>query len=489
MYRQGGFSVKGKKDRYYALATELIELVGGEENIDKVIHCVTRLRFYLKDNTIPDKDKIENLNGVMGVVESGGQYQIIVGEAVDEIYKKVISQLSVSDEEISEEQSILHPTETLSLFAKVRYWVNQLIGIITGAVVPVISILAASGIIKSFLAVLTTSNLITEKSNMYLIVNAMADAVFYFLPIMIGFNAAKRMNGNPILTAVVGGIIIHPTILEAASSELNILSIGSINFPFIEYTYSIFPMIIAAWIVKRSENWLKKWVPIYFQSLFNPIVVIFLAAGTTLLITGPVVSWISLGLANGLESLLNLNSSIFGFIIGGLYQILVIFGLHWGIIPLYVNDFANLGYSYLSAIVSIPAVAQGGAALAVAVKSKKIKIKELGYAGAISAFCSITEPAIYGVNLRFRRPFITASIASAVGGFLIGFFNVNMWNIVGSIIGLPSFIDPQHGITFNFWYAVIITVITLMLSFVLTYVWGYNDKMQMQEERQRPKKA
>src|SRR5690625_4645200 len=120
MYRQGGFSVKDKKDRYYALATDLIELVGGEENIDKVIHCVTRLRFYLKDKTIPDKNKIENLNGVMGVVESGGQYQIIVGEAVDEIYKKVISQLFVSDEEISEEQSILHPTENLSMFGKVR---------------------------------------------------------------------------------------------------------------------------------------------------------------------------------------------------------------------------------------------------------------------------------------------------------------------------------------------------------------------------------
>src|SRR5699024_2810730 len=163
------------------------------------------------------------------------------------------------------------------------------------------------------------------------------------------------------------------------------------------------------------------------------------------------------------ESLLNLNSSIFGFIIGGLYQILVIFGLHWGIIPLYVNDFANLGYSYLSAIVSIPAVAQGGAALAVAVKSKKIQIKELGYAGALSASCRITEPAIYGVTLRFRRLCIPAGIASAVGGFLIGFFNVDMCSIIGCIIGLPSFIDPQPGITFNFWYAVTITVITAML--------------------------
>src|SRR5699024_11503501 len=127
MYRQGGISVKDKKDRYYALATDLIELVGGEENIDKVIHCVTRLRFYLKNKTIHDKNKIENLNGVMDVVETGGQYQIIVGEAVDEINKKVISQLFVSDEEISEEQSILHPTENLSMFGKVKYWVNQLI--------------------------------------------------------------------------------------------------------------------------------------------------------------------------------------------------------------------------------------------------------------------------------------------------------------------------------------------------------------------------
>src|SRR5699024_715735 len=155
MYRQGGFSVKDKKDRYYALATDLIELVGGGENIDKVIHCVTRLRFYLKDKTIPDKNKIENLNGGMGVVESGGQYQIIVGEAVDEIYNKVISELVVYDEDISEEQSNLHPTEDRSMFGKVKYWVNQLIGIITGAVVHVISTLAATGIIKSFLVVVT----------------------------------------------------------------------------------------------------------------------------------------------------------------------------------------------------------------------------------------------------------------------------------------------------------------------------------------------
>lgn len=268
---------------------------------------------------------------------------------------------------------------------------------------------------------------------------------------------------------------------------LDILNLGDFNFPFVAYTYSIFPMILAAWLVKKIELWLKKWVPLYIQAIFIPIVVIGVVSTITFLFTGPVITWLSQALAVGLQSLLSLNAPIFGAIIDGFYQILVIFGLHWGIIAIYVNDFATLGYSYLSAMVSVPIVAQGGAALAVAVKSKKAKVKELGYAGAISAFCGITEPAIYGINLRFRKPFICASIARAVGGFMTGIFRINMWSIIGSIIGLPSFIDPVNGITSNFWYAVLVTVVTLALSFVLTYMWGYNDTMEMQEKRQKPK--
>lgn len=351
---------------------------------------------------------------------------------------------------------------------------------------PIISILSASGIIKSLLAVLTTTGLITAEGSIYLIINAMADAVFYFLPVLIGYNAAKRIDGNPTLTAVIGGVIIHPTVIEAANNSLNILSFGNLNFPFVSYTYSIFPMILAAWMVKKLEAWLKTWVSIYVQAIFIPMVVIGLVSAVTFILTGPVITWLSQGLAVGLQTLLTWNAPIFGAVIDGFYQILVIFGLHWGIIPIYVNDFATLGYSYLSAMVSMPIVAQGGAALAVAIKSKKPKIKELGYAGAISAFSGITEPAIYGINLRFRKPFIMASIASAVGGFLTGVFKINMWSIIGSIIGLPSFIDPVNGITSNFWYAVFVTFLTLALSFVLTYIWGYNDDMVMAEKREKP---
>lgn len=476
----------GKMD-YETLAVEIIELIGGKENIDSVIHCVTRLRFYLKDHSKADTEKMKALDGVIGVAEASGQYQVVVGPAVDDIYKEVAVRLPDSGADDASGEVEFDASDQNTFYSNIKNNFNKFIGLITASVMPVINILAAAGIIKGFLAVLTSFELITETGNAYMIINAMTDAVFYFLPILVGFNAAKRLNGNPLLTAVIGGVIIHPSILKAANSEAHIFSLGTFDFPFVAYTYSIFPMILAAWMIKKLEDWLKTWVSSYIQSIFVPIVVIGVVSSITIIITGPVLVGLSSGLANGLETMLNVNAPVFGAVINGFYQILVVFGLHWGIIPVYVNDFATLGYSYLSAIVSMTIVGQGGAALAVAVKSKKTEIKEIGYAGAFSAFCGITEPAIYGINLRFRRPFICASIASAAGGFLTGLFGINMWSIIGSVIGLPSFIDPENGITANFWYAVFVTFFTLFLAFILTYILGYNDKMVMDKKREKPK--
>lgn len=475
---------KEKKD-YKHLAEDILALVGGQENVDNVIHCITRLRFYLKDDSKADKDKLEQLSGVMGIAKSNDQYQVIVGQAVDEIYDE-LSALLPNQQEEKEVETSAHFKDQETVKDKIHYIYNQVIGVITGAVMPIIHILAASGIIKSVLAIGTTSGWIAESGSAYLIINAMADTVFYFLPILIGYNAARRLGGNPILTAVIGGVIMYPTILEAAENELLILSVGSLEFPYVAYTYSIFPMILAAWLVKILEKRVKNWLPSYIQSIFTPIIVISFVVAVTFLLTGPIITWISFALADGLQVLLSWNAAIFGGIIAGLYQILVIFGLHWGIIPIYVNDFALLGYSYLSAIVSFSIVGQAGAALGVALKTKKADIKELGYAGTISAFCGITEPAIYGINLRFRRPFIAASIGSAVGGFFTGLLRVNMWSIIGSIIGLPSYIDPENGINANFWYALAITILTLAVSFLITYFWGYNDEMKMEQKQEKP---
>src|SRR5699024_10786953 len=212
---------------------------------------------------------------------------------------------------------------------------------------------------------------------------------------------------------------------------------------------------------------------------FTPIIVMSIVVTVTFLFTGPVITWVSLGLADGLQVLLSWNAAIFGGIIAGLYQILVIFGLHWGIIPIYVNDFAILGYSYLSAIVSFSIVGQAGAALGVAMKSKKPKSKELGYAGTISAYCGITEPAIDGINLRIRRPFIAASIGSAVGGVFTGALRVKMWSMIGSISGLASYIDHEARINSDFLYAGMITRLTVVVWFLVPHFSGYNDEMKM----------
>lgn len=474
--------VKSKSSNYSELANNIIDNVGGKENINNVIHCITRLRFYLKDESKANDSTISNLDGVIDIAKSAGQYQVVIGPAVDDVFDEVVKILGIDSENNDVEKV---DTSNMSTGEKIKNGINSFIGIITGSMAPIIGILSASGIIKGMMSLMVSFHWMSPTGNANLILTAMSDAVFYFLPILIGFNAAKRMGGNPTLCAVIGGVIAYPTIIAAAGKNLNILSIGNFNFPYVSYTYSIFPMILAAWIATKMEKKLKQIIPSFLQALINPMIIILVVSAITLLATGPIITWAAFSLASGIQALLSINTAIFGAIIDGFYQVLVIFGLHWGIVPLFVNDFATIGHSYLFAIVSITMVGQGGAALAVAMKTKNKSLKSLGYAAAISAFCGVTEPAIYGINLRYKKTFICANIGSAVGGFIIGLLHVNMWSIAGSIIGLPSFINPK-GIDGSFYGAVLATIAALAVAFILTYVWGFNDQMQASNKREKP---
>lgn len=471
---------KGKN--FKELAEQIVAGVGGKDNVKNVIHCITRLRFYLKDESKANDAEVSNLDGVIDIAKSAGQYQVIIGPDVNDVFDQVVRILGLDSDDYVEEKV---DNSNLTFGQRIKNSVNTFIGIITGSMAPIIGILSASGIIKGMMSLMVSFHWMSPTGNANLILTAMSDSVFYFLPVLIGFNAAKRMGGNPTLCAVIGGVIAYPTIIAAAGKHLNILTLGSLNFPYVSYTYSIFPMILAAWIATKMEKWLKTFIPSFLQALVNPMIIILVVSAITLLATGPVITWAAFGLAGGIQALLSINSAIFGAIIDGFYQVLVIFGLHWGIVPLFVNDFATLGHSYLFAIVSITMVGQGGAALAVAIKTKDDSLKSLGFAAAISAFCGVTEPAIYGINLRYKKTFICANIGSAVGGFIIGLLHVNMWSIAGSIIGLPSFINPK-GIDGSFYGAVLATVAAIAVSFVLTYVWGFNDQMTASNKREKP---
>lgn len=482
-----------KHQDYNALAKQIIAGVGGAENIDKVIHCISRLRFYLKDEKKAQTDELTALDGVVGALynSSLGQYQVVIGPAVTDVYDAVIAQLGTGFTDDSATEAAVESTggQKPSPRPKTPFgWISRafqvLIGTITGSMIPIIGLLAASGILKGFLTLFTFNlNLIDTKSTTYIIINAMGDSAFYFLPILVGFSAAKQLRSDPIVVAAIAGVLVHPTIaaLWAAPTKgmstflgipMNATFFGlPIHIP--QYTYSIFPIIFAAWLARPVGNWLKKVLPLSLRSIFQPLFTVFIVTTAVLVVMGPVISLISSAFASVINLLVTSNEAIAGLVIGGLYQVLVIFGLHWMVVPLVSNDIAMTGHSVLNALINFTMIAQGTGALAVWAKSKRADIKGLALAGALSGYAGVTEPAMYGINLKYGHVFWMSNIGGAVGGLIAGLFKIDMFGFTGSLIGFPSFFSKTN--PNNIWAFVIASVATIVVSFICVYFWGFSD--------------
>lgn len=483
-------AANAKENKYQVTAREVVEAIGGSDNIKSVIHCFKRLRFSLKDDSIPDDDQVNQISGVLDVARANNQYQVVIGQTVDDVYDEVIKilgqQYAGQGQEPAASSNNEQDNQDLSFGGKIKNAFFQLIGVITGSMMPVIGLLAASGMLKGILNILTNFCHMSTASPTYTIINSMGDAAFYFLPIIVGFTAAQKLGSNPVIVSLIGGFLIYPDLVKIyASGKFSYFLAGvGINANFFgipihipQYTYSIFPMIFAAWMAAKIEPWIKKWMPVTLRQIFTPLVEIFLVGMTVLIIVGPVISFISEGIAGVLQWLLTVNTALSGLIIGGLYQILVIFGLHWAVIPLIANDIAATGHSVLNGIISITMVAQGAGALAVWFKTKhNPELRGLSMSAAISAAVGITEPAMYGVNLKYGRVFMTSSIGAAIGGLVNGLLKVDMYGFTGSLIGFPSFVpkagqgNPNN--LLNFWIASIVTIIA---AFALTYFFGYKE--------------
>lgn len=476
-----------KKLSYDELATYIIKNVGGKDNINSLVHCITRLRFQLKDESKADDNALKNQRGILDVMHAGGQYQVVIGNEVTNVFDAVMKQLPNLDENPEPTQNKDNNQNPVA-----RAFGN-LIGFITGSMSPVIGVIAASGVIKGLLALLTLpqlGSLLSVKSPIYITVSAMADSAFFFLPVLVGYSAAKRLNSDPMIAAVIGGFITYPQIITWGQQMKHMFSIGEWNFQFLNYSYSIFPMIVAAWLAAICERWLKKVLPSYLQMIFVPMITILVVSTITLIATGPIIQGAANGIAVFINWLVSISGWVGGFIIGGFYQVLVIFGLHWGVVPLIAQQIAGSGQSALNAIVCSTMISQGAAVLAVAIKSKKADMKELGIAAAISAFCGVTEPAIYGINLRFKKVFISGCIGSAFGGLVTGLMHGTMFGFTGGLIGFPSFFDPKNPTDLNSFYAFLIaSAVSIIVAFIVTWIWGYNDNMIMGnkvEKKKRP---
>ena len=481
-----------------ATARDIIAGIGGADNVKSVIHCITRVRFYLKDESLADDDAVSGTDGVIDVAKAGGQYQVVIGAEVGDVYDAIVAQLpGLGGGEVdSEAEAAPRPTTAVGW---IKFGFSSLIGVITGSMIPVIGVLAASGILKGILALLVQFKVVADSSDTYQIISAMADSMFYFLPIIIGFTAARRLGSDPIVVAIIGGVLAYPSLTHMANPDYVVKTETGFEMPYHAvaqlgntifntdffgipvslpqtnaYAYSIFPIIVAAWLAARIEPYLKKWIPAVVRSIFAPLLEIFIVSTLVLVVFGPIVMAVSGAIASGVTWVLNLSYPVAGLIIGGFYQCLVIFGLHWAVIPIISQQIADPGYSPLNAIVSATMIAQGGGALAIWLKVRNAKIKRMAGPATISAFCGVTEPAMYGLNLKYGRVFITASIGGAVGGLLTGLFKVNMWGFTGAFVGFPSFVNPKgiDGSFTGFWIA---SLAALAVSFACTYFFGFKE--------------
>ena len=484
-----------------ATARDIIAGIGGADNVKSVIHCITRVRFYLKDESLADDGAVSGTDGVIDVAKAGGQYQVVIGAEVGDVYDAIVARLpGLGGGEVdSEAEAAPRPTTAVGW---IKFGFSSLIGVITGSMIPVIGVLAASGILKGILALLVQFKIVADSSDTYQIISAMADSMFYFLPIIIGFTAARRLGSDPIVVAIIGGVLAYPSLAHMANPDYIVKAdnpagyespyhvvaqLGNtiFNTDFFgipvslpqtnAYAYSIFPIIVAAWLAARIEPYLKKWIPAVVRSIFAPLLEIFIVSILVLVVFGPIVMAVSGAIASGVNAILGFNHALAGLIIGGFYQCLVIFGLHWAVIPIISQQIASPDASSpLNAIVSATMIAQGGGALAIWLKVRNAKIKRMAGPATISAFCGVTEPAMYGLNLKYGRVFITASIGGAVGGLLTGLLKVNMWGFTGAFVGFPSFVNPKgiDGSFTGFWIA---SLAALAVSFACTYFFGFKE--------------
>ena len=455
---------------YENLAKSILEKIGGKENVSNLTHCATRLRFNLKDNSKAKTSEIKNINGVMGVVDKGGHYQVIIGNDVNHVYKEVvkIANLDNMSSNASEEVDDRKP-------------IAKVIDTITGIFTPILPAITAAGMMKAVLALLTAFKLVTTDSQSYQIVNFMADSAFYFLPILLANSAAKKFKCNQYLAMMLGGMLLHPTfvtMVNTAKEAGTSISVFGLPISLASYSSSVLPIILGVWFMSYVEPIADKVSPKAIKFFTKPLITAVVTGIVLLVVIGPLGYIISDKIGLAIKTLETYASWLVPTLIGGLTPLLVMTGTHYGLIPIGINNRMTMGYDtiiYPGMLASN--VSQGGAALAVALKTKNSEIRQLASSAGITAVCGITEPALYGVNLRFKTPLYSSMIGGAVGGLFLGLFRVcNYSGGSPGFLTLPSYIGGDT--MMNFVYACIGAVISVAVSFVSCLVL-YKDKEEV----------
>ncbi|WP_366348719.1 beta-glucoside-specific PTS transporter subunit IIABC [Paenibacillus amylolyticus] len=463
------------------LSKDILKLVGGEENIDQVTHCMTRLRFNLNDNQKADKATLKNTPGVMGVMENGGQFQVIIGNDVPVVYNALVGNMSKSP-----------TTDNASSGAstgekKKRNPISALFDFISGMFTPILPAITGAGMIKGIVAIFVALGWLSDTSSTYIILSAIGDGAFYFLPIILAISAARKLGSNMYIAAALAAGIMHPTITALLADGHNSSFMG-ITVIAATYSSTVIPIVLAVWIASYVEKAVDRVTHASLKLLVVPTVTLLIMVPLTLMTVGPLGTVLGNGLSGGISWLFD-NMSIFASIlIGGTMSLLIITGMHYALLPIVVGSMTTLGYDFIIPLMFAANLAQGGAAFGVGLRSRNSKTKSLAYSTGLTAIMGITEPAMYGINMKFKKPFIAALIGGAIAGGFMGIFNVKSYVITG-LAGLPSvaaFISPAIS---TLLYALAGGLIAIVAAAVLTYILGFQEENASEQPAAEPAKS
>lgn len=438
--------------------------VGGKDNVTRMFHCATRLRFYPKNKNLVDEDALNNIDIVKGVNWQGAQLQVIIGNDVGDIYDALCKIGMPNDDTDSNENAPAVNTDE-------NLW-NRIIDAITGCMTPLIPALTASGMIKVVLTLLTTFHVVSQTSMSYQIVSLIGDACFYFLPVLISVNAAKVFHVDHSLAMIIACIFESPVFIKLVTGKAPVALFGIPIFKY-DYTYSVIPIILMVWLMSYITKFVKKITPEILKIIMEPTLIILISAPLALIVVGPIGGW----LGNGLGTIVNFLSAKLGFILvgllAGLFPFIVITGMHHTLTPIGLNAVATGGDTLIWVSQVCSNVAEGAATLAVALKTKDKKMKTLASAAGISALLGITEPALYGVTLKLKKPLYAACIGAAIGGVFGGLLQVTMYIPQNCLLAIPAFIGKKG--MMNLAYGCIMILISFVATFIITLIFGFED--------------
>ncbi|RIL80797.1 PTS beta-glucoside transporter subunit IIABC [Staphylococcus cohnii] len=475
--------------KYENLAQEIVEKVGGEENINSLTHCITRLRFKLKDESKADTEFLKNHDEIVTVMQSSGQYQVVIGNHVPDVYDaitKVTHLDSASDDQSQEKGS--------------GNILNRFIDLISGIFQPILGILAAAGMIKGFSALFLALGWLTESSGTYQILFALGDALFYFFPVFLGFTAAKKFGSNHFIGMAIGAAIVYPTLVSAmefgakgahtlfggtifeVESNLSFLGIPVISM---NYTSSVIPIIVAIYFASILERKLKRIIPDVVKTFFVPFFTLLIIVPITFIVIGPISSWVANWIGSGAINIYGLSPILAGLLLGAFWQVFVIFGIHWGMVAIMINNVSTSGYDIINPLIFAASFAQTGIVIGLFLKTKNTKLKSISLPAAISGIFGVTEPAIYGVTLPRKKLFIYSCIISGLFSGFIGFAGTKMYFMGGlGIFGYTTFIG-ESGLNFAFWATIIASLLAVLVGSIVGYL-VHSDKNEQEVQATAP---